>query len=155
MTTFEHPSLLRLIGSVLYDWFILLGVLILAGFIPVTISHFTLGRDAIEGGLPAVLFWLWNLGIIMLYFIGFWRTKKQTVGMRVWRLHIETDSIENHTDQAVSWRQGLIRFAVALPAWGLALIGILWRYTDPQRLSWADRASQTHLVYTPKAKKKA
>jgi len=150
MTPFEHPSLLRLIGSVLYDWFILIGVLIIAGFIPVTISHFTLGRDAIEGGLPAVLFWLWNLGIILLYFIGFWRTKKQTVGMRVWRLHIETD-----TGEPVSWRQGLIRFAVALTAWGLALIGILWRYTNPDRLSWADRASQTRLVYTPKAKKKA
>ena len=151
MTTFEHPSLLRLIGSVLYDWFILIGVLILAGFIPVTISHYTLGRDAIEGGFPAVLFWLWNLGIVMLYFIGFWRTKKQTVGMRVWRLHISSSA----DDQPISWRQGLIRFWVALPAWGLALIGILWRYTNPQRLSWADRASQTHLVYTPKAKKKA
>ncbi|PTY36939.1 hypothetical protein BGP77_06545 [Saccharospirillum sp. MSK14-1] len=155
MTSFEHPSLLRLIGSVFYDWFILIGVLILAGFIPVTISHYTLGRDAIEGGFPAVLFWLWNLSIVTLYFVGFWRTKKQTVGMRVWRLHIETDPVEGDNAHAISWRQGLIRFVVALPTWGLALIGILWRYTDAERRSWADRASQTRLLYTPKSKKKA
>lgn len=149
MAAIELPSLLRLIGAVLYDWLIIIGLLILAGFIPVGISHFILGRDAIEGGLAAVLFWLWNLTIVAFYFIGFWRSKKQTVGMRVWRLHIESQD-----GQPLSWHQGLMRFAIAVPAWGLALIGILWRYTNPERLSWTDRASRTRLLYTPKAKKK-
>ncbi|WP_108124638.1 RDD family protein [Saccharospirillum mangrovi] len=150
MTALARPSLLRLIGAVLYDWFILLGLLILAGFIPVTLSHFLAGRDAIEGGVSAVLFWLWNLIIIQLYFVGFWHTKRQTVGMRVWRIHIDAEP-----GQPPSWRQGLIRFWTALPAWGLALVGILWRYGNAERRSWPDLASQTELVYTPKVKKKS
>lgn len=145
------PSLFRLISAALYDWLIVIGLLILLGFVPVAISHFTTGRDAISGPVSVVLFWLWNLAIIQLYFIGFWRTKLQTVGMRVWRLHI----VDVASNQAPSWRQGLIRFWVAVPTWGLALLGILWRYGDAQRRSWADRASHTRLVYTPKVKKKA
>lgn len=149
MSALKSPSLLRLIGAVCYDWLIVIGLLILAGFVPVTLNHFLAGRDAIEGGVGALLFWLWNLAIIQLYFIGFWHSKRQTVGMRAWRLHIET------TDGgAPDWRQGLIRFWSAVPAWGLALAGILWRYADPERRSWPDRASQTTLLYTPKPKKK-
>lgn len=151
MSTSEHPSLLRLIGAGLYDWLIVIGLLILAGFIPVMISHFTLGRDAIEGGLSIVLFWLWNLAIVKLYFIGFWHSKRQTVGMRVWRLHLASGD----SGQAPSWQQGLIRFWVSIPSWGLLMLGILSRYADAERRSWADRASQTQLVYTAKAKKKA
>ncbi|MHA7879443.1 MAG: RDD family protein [Saccharospirillum sp.] len=140
-----HPGMLRLIGALLYDWLIVLGLLMLAGFVAVGVNKALTGHDAIAAGNP--LFVLWNLGIIYLYFAGFWMGKRQTVGMKAWRLHLET------LDQTpLTWTRSLKRFACALPAWGVLLIGILWRYTHPDRLSWPDRFSQTRLVYTPKHK---
>lgn len=142
----RQPGLLRLIGSVLYDWLVLLGLLILAGFIPVALNKWFTGADSIASGNP--LFFLWNLAIIHAYFIGFWLTKRQTVGMRAWRLHIEPTN-----GRPLGWQHGLLRFWAALPAWGLLLAGVLARYLDSERRTWADRASWTTLVYTPRKPK--
>ena len=139
------PGLVHMIGALIYDWLILIGVLMIAGFVAVGINKLATGQDAIAAGNP--LYVLWNIGIIYLYFAGFWMAKRQTVGMRVWRLHIESTN-----SRPLSWMHCTLRFITAVPAWGLLCAGILWRYTDRERRTWQDRASWTKLLHTPKIK---
>lgn len=144
-TPISQPGLLRLIGCVLYDWLIVIGLLMLAGFLAVGVNKLITGEDAISAGNPAFL--SWNIGVIYLYFAGFWISKRQTVGMKAWRIHLAT------TDATpLSWKHVTLRFFCAIPSWGLVLAGLLWRYFNPQRLCWHDQYSQTQLVYTPKKK---
>lgn len=144
-TATSQPGLLRLIGTVLYDWLIVIGLLMLAGFIAVGVNKLITGEDAIASGNPAFL--SWNIGVTFLYFAGFWISKRQTVGMKAWRVHLTT------TDQTpLSWKHVTLRFFCAIPSWGLLMAGVLWRYFNPRRLSWHDQYSQTRLVYTPKQK---
>lgn len=130
---------------VIYDWFILIGLLMLAGFVAVGINKLVTGQDAISSGNP--FFVLWNLAVMYAYFVGFWLTKRQTVGMRAWRVHLEPTE-----HPPLGWKHCTIRFIAAIPAWGLLMFGVLWRYATPQRETWHDRASATRLVYTPKSK---
>lgn len=144
-TTNNQPGILRLIGSVLYDWLIVIGLLMLAGFIAVGVNKLITGEDAISSGNPVYL--SWNIFITYLYFAGFWMGKRQTVGMKAWRIHLAT------TDKTpLSWKHVTLRFFCAIPSWGLAFAGLVWRYFNSQRLPWHDLYSQTRLVYTPKQK---
>ncbi len=140
------PGLIHLIGSLVYDWLVLAGVLMLAGFLAVAINKTLTGQDAIPPGDP--LFALWNLLIVYFYFVGFWLTKRQTVGMRVWRLHIVSTN-----DRPLGWMHCTLRIVTAVPAWGLLMAGVLWRYTNTARHSWQDSASWTTFLHTPKVKK--
>lgn len=142
----KAPGLPRIIAAVIYDWLILLGLLMLAGFIAVGVNKWITGQDAISSGNP--LFALWNLAIVYAYFAGFWQTKRQTVGMRAWRMHIEASE-----HPPLGWKHCTVRFLAAIPSWGLLLMGVFWRYTNAQREAWHDRASATRLVYTPKPKR--
>lgn len=144
-TPTRAPGLVHLIGAFIYDWLILIGVLMVAGFVAVGFNKLVTGADAIAPGNPFYI--LWNFGILYLYFVGFWMTKRQTVGMRVWRMHIESTN-----DRPLGWMHCTLRFFAAIPAWGLLLAGILWRYTDRDRRTWQDRASWTAFVHTPKVK---
>lgn len=141
----KTPGLPRIMASVLYDWLILLGLLMLAGFIAVGVNKLLTGQDAISAGNP--LFALWNLAIIYAYFTGFWLSKRQTVGMRAWGLYIEASE-----HPPLGWLHCTVRFIASIPSWGLLLAGVCWRYLDKERRSWHDRASATRLFYTPKSR---
>ncbi len=136
-------GLIRLIGSLIYDWLVLLGVLMLLGFVAVALNKLLTGADAIAPGNP--LFILWNLLIIYFYFAGFWVTKTQTVGMRAWRIHLASTN-----NRPLGWMHATLRLLAAIPAWGLAGMGVFWRYTNPERTGWQDQASWTQIYYRPK-----
>jgi uncharacterized RDD family membrane protein YckC len=145
---YRPAGLFRLIGSLIYDWLVLLGVLMLMGFLAVAVNKFMTGADAITPGNP--LFIIWNTLIIYFYFAGFWVTKAQTIGMRAWRIFLVSTN-----DRSLGWMHASLRLLGAIPAWGLAGMGIAWRYTNKERLGWQDQASWTHIVYQPKPTKKA
>jgi uncharacterized RDD family membrane protein YckC len=139
-------GLIRLTGSLIYDWLVLLGMLMLFGFVAVAVNKLLTGADAIAPGNP--LFILWNLLIIYFYFAGFWVTKSQTVGMRAWRIYLVSTN-----NRPLGWMHATLRLISAIPAWGLAGMGVLWRYTNKERLGWQDQASWTQVRYQPKAPK--
>lgn len=141
--TLQPAGLIRLTGSLLYDWLVLLGLLILLGFIAVAFNKLLTGADAIAPGNP--LFILWNLLIIYIYFAGFWVTKTQTVGMRAWHIHLAATN-----GRPLGWMHATLRLLVAIPAWSLAGMGVFWRLTNKDRIGWQDRASWTQTYYRPK-----
>lgn len=134
----------RILGSVLYDWLIVIGLLMIGGFFVVPLYSMITGNESFEAG--SLFFRLYVLSIIGLYFGYFWTRSGQTVGMKAWR--IKLIGVEN---PKIGAKQVLIRLLVAIPAYGLSLIGILWRFLDRQGRTWVDLTSNSQLVLLPKA----
>ncbi len=87
--------------------------------------------------------------LILLSIFGFfglfWTLKGQTLGMQVWRLRVQQP--DGHS---ITWRQALIRFVIAIPAWLCGGLGVLWAWWDRDSRTWQDMASGTRLVQLPK-----
>lgn len=138
--TARNTSLLRRLGAMLYDGLLVLAVLFMA----------TLPFVALRGGEPVepddnLVYQLTMLLVIYAFFAFFWTRSGQTLGMRSWRLRLET------ADGALpSWPQASLRFAVAIVSLLPFGLGFLWQLWDRDRLTWHDRASGTRLRYYPK-----
>jgi uncharacterized RDD family membrane protein YckC len=135
-------GLLRRLISAVYDLLLVIGVLMIAtlGMVVAT------GGEAIPSG--TVAYQLSVLLILFLFFGGFWVYGGQTLGMRAWRLRVETQN-----GQPLDWTQAVGRFAAAFLAWLPLGIGIVWLIFDPQKLAWHDRLSGTRVVLLPKTPK--
>jgi len=135
-------SLPRILGAVIYDFIIVCAIIFIAA------QWFPLVPESYQD-LPALLLFkrLYMLGICFIYFAYSWRRGGQTIGMKSWRVQLRT----NNPQQPVSWRQSAIRFLVAIASWLVLGLGYIWIVFNPQRKSWHDMASGTHLVVLAKA----
>lgn len=77
-----------------------------------------------------------------VYFVAFWSTTGQTLGMRALRIRVmRTDG------QPLSWVTGLLRYVgyiLSLIPLGLGLLWVLW---DPRKQGWHDKIAATLVVY--------
>lgn len=143
MTEFPRPHIHRLIGSALYDLLIILGLLMIAGFLAVGAYYLMTGEESIpENNL---FFQLYLLAVISGYFLYFWKKSGQTVGMKAWRI-----KLISQYDRQLGFKSLLLRQVTAIPAYGLLFLGVLWQYWDKAGLNWQDRASGTKMIYIPK-----
>jgi uncharacterized RDD family membrane protein YckC len=133
----------RIIGSAIYDWLIILGLLMIGGFLAVQLNLLFTGAEAIAPHNR--LFQVYLLTIIVGYYLYFWRRSGQTVGMKAWRIRLVALNGE-----PLNVRQMSLRMLGAVPAFGVCLLGVLWHYWDKSGLNWHDHISQTKLVYRPK-----
>lgn len=134
-------GLLRRLAAMLYDGLLLIALFMLAGFL----ALFATGGDAV----PAGSFWFQSSLVLvaMLFLCGFWLHGGQTLGLRAWRLRVESAD-----GGPVDARQALLRFAAALLALAPAGLGLLWLLVDPERRAWHDRLSGTRVVLLPKGR---
>jgi len=138
-----RPSLFRHLAVMVYDTFLLLAILLLAGLIAVAFN----GGQAIGQGNP--FFFIYLLAVSFLFYGWFWTHGGQTLGMRSWKVTlISNDSRE------ISWQRAFIRFSVALLSWIPAGLGYWWQYIVKNKQSWPDLASNTALHYSKNTKKK-
>lgn len=95
--------------------------------------------------------WWFQLGwlaLIVGFYVYFWRRGGQTLGMRAWRIRLQSE------DGALpSFKQCLLRCVVAPPALAVAGAGYLWCLIDRQGATLPDRLSHTRVVVTPKVRK--
>lgn len=138
----EKAHLHRIIGSVIYDWLVLLGLLMIFGFIAVAANHSLTGEESIPANNH--LFQLYILAVVICYYAYFWQRSGQTVGMKAWKLKLQSIDL-----QPINFKQTLVRLLVSIPAYLLGLAGILWVYT-PARRTWQGLASGTQLIHLPK-----
>jgi len=124
----------------LYDSLLVFAVMFMA----------TLPFIAVRGGEPVepddnLAYQLTMLSVTYLFFAYFWSRAGQTLGMRSWRMRLET------AEGAVpSFARASFRFVLAiLSALPLGL-GFFWQLWDRDRLTWHDRFSGTRLVHYPK-----
>jgi len=143
LNTESTPSPLpRRLAAALYDSILLLGVEVIA-FIPYTF----LRRGGPGQGEFDPLALAWLLAIAFLFFGWFWVHGGQTLGMRTWRIRVQTLD-----GQPISWLQALLRFFVAIISWAALGLGFWWTLWDKDKMTWHDRWSESRLVRTDSQK---
>lgn len=135
----------RIIGSAIYDGLIVLGLLMIAGFIAVLLNYWLTGDKTINE--YKIVFQLYLLITVIAYFLYFWQRSGQTVGMKAWRI-----KLINLDDGHFTYPQLILRLLTAIPAYGCLFLGVLWQYINTQQLNWHDMASHSKIVHLPKVK---
>jgi len=138
-----RPSLLRHFAAMFYDTFLLLTILLLAGFIAVALN----GGQAIGQGNP--FFFLYLLAVSFLFYGWFWTHGGQTLGMRSWKIRLIS-----YDNNEITWQQAIIRFSVSIISWLPAGLGFWWQYLGKDKRSWPDLISNTKLHYSKNSKPK-
>jgi uncharacterized RDD family membrane protein YckC len=133
----QPVSLLRRLGAMIYDFFLLATVLIIASFL-VVIPFDIKPEDSFF-----LLYQVYIFVVAYVFYAWFWTHNGQTLGMRTWKMQlVNLDSSE------ITWGTALIRYCVAIFSWAVFGIGFLWSIWDKQKRTWHDIASKTKLVRT-------
>ncbi|ELC7323359.1 RDD family protein [Stenotrophomonas maltophilia] len=137
----------RLLAMV-YDALPVLALWMLAGTL-FTLAY-TISGHAQRENIAPFSAWQWLLwavcwGTTGWYATASWRRGGQTLGMRPWRLKLQSND-------GTPLRRGQLwlRFAVGTLSLLLGGLGFWWAWFDRERLTWHDRASGTRLARTPK-----
>ena len=135
-----NATLLRRLGAMLYDGLLVTAVLMMAT-VPFVIER---GGETVEPD-GNFLYQLSMLIVMYLFFIYFWTRGGQTLGMRAWRLRLETDDGSSPSITVAS-----LRFFVAIVSLIPCGLGFLWQLWDKDSLTWHDRIAGTRVLHYPK-----
>jgi uncharacterized RDD family membrane protein YckC len=139
-------GLIRRLLALVYDSLLLLGVTFAYGVL-IWIIRRIAGDDTLQpmGGSAALLgllgLWLTLAG----YYVLCWSKRGQTLGMKSWRLRVETFE-GRHPTTAQCWQRCLLA-PVSAAVGGL---GYLWCWFDKAHGCWHDRWTDTRVVVLPK-----
>lgn len=147
-----HAGALRRIAALVYDAFLLFGLLVVPLFILTAIrSRPQLQNDSVVHDLPPIapppVMFLYTLAVICGFYWYFWRKNGQTLGMQAWRLRLD-----DADGMRPTLRQCAIRSAIGLLSLLCGGLGYWWAWWDREHLTWHDRASNTRVVVLPKRK---
>ena len=136
----RHAGLLRRLGAMLYDGFLLTGVMIVAA---IPLPFF---QSAADGSVwVRTLIQIYLILGCFLFFGWFWTHGGQTLGMRAWRLQLRRIDGQN-----LAWSTAVVRFLGALLSWLPLGLGFFWVALDPQNRAWHDRLSKSIVVVLPR-----
>lgn len=142
----------RRIAALVYDAFLLFGLLVVPLLIATAAMHHEpqpLANESVVHDIapiaPYPLLLAYEVCVVIGFYLYFWRKNGQTLGMQAWRLRLDSCDGGRPT-----WKQCVLRLATGAPALLLAGLGYWWIWLDPQRRSWHDRASRTRVVVLPK-----
>jgi uncharacterized RDD family membrane protein YckC len=136
-----NASLLRRLGAMLYDSLLVLALLMLA-----TIPFIAIRGGEIVEPSDNLIYQVCMLLVTYAFFTFFWCYGGQTLGMRAWRMRLETGDGGIPTFLTAS-----LRFFLAIVSLLPLGLGFLWQLWDRDGLTLHDRWSGTRLVYYPKA----
>lgn len=148
---YQNAPLWRRMAAILYDSLLVFALFFLAGFINLGTQMAIYGevqlRQMTEQGysLDGLPFYLVLVVVTYGFFGFFWTRTGQTLGMQAWRVRV-LDS----EGQPLSPMKSIIRFVVAIPALGLAGLGLFWMLIDGEKRSWQDIASSSRTLIVPK-----
>ena len=152
----------RRLAALLYDALLLAAVLVAAtGLAMLCIALISGSAAAKDGGILThnPFFQTYLLLVCFFFYAGFWVHGGQTLGMRAWRLRVQTQD-----GKPITWKQALLRFFSGA-AWLLVLIAVyrIWQPSWSWNLISAssalflllwwripERCSATQLVLLPK-----
>lgn len=131
-------GLVRRLLAIIYDAFLLFALLFITAGLATALNK----GHAIEPEHPFYMMYVFCLlTVCFLYFGGFWTHGGQTLGMRTWKIQLI-----GINEPAISWRQALLRFMVAIASWSVFGLGFIWSLFDKQGRTWHDMASQSMLT---------
>ncbi|HEB98385.1 MAG TPA: RDD family protein [Thiotrichales bacterium] len=127
----------RRLAAMLYDSMLLAAVLFFASLFALPF----VGDSAAHN--PAFKAYLFS--VVYFFFAWFWIHGGQTLGMRAWRLRVQTLD-----GRPIGWMQSLLRFLAAIPSLLAFGLGYLWLLVDRDRMTWHDRFSESVVVVLPR-----
>ncbi len=133
----QAASLKRRLASMLYESLLLFALCLVAGFAYIPIFGST------HGPFQKAVFQLYLLGVMMFYFVTFWKRGGQTLAMKTWRIRLV-----GADGSAATAAQCSARFCLAAAGLLCAGVGFLWALIDPERQFLHDRLCKTRLVST-------
>lgn len=134
-----HAGLPRRLAAIVYDTLLALAVLFFAAALALPFTH----GEAVKPHNP--LFTAYLFLVLYFFFAWFWIHGGQTLGMRAWRLRVQTEE-----GKPISWGQAMLRYLAAWASFLAAGLGYLWMLVDRKKLTWHDRFSDTVIVVLPK-----
>lgn len=129
-------SLVRRLGSALYDLLLTLALAMIATF-----PFLLLAGDATHGWKRHVL-QAWILAVVGAYYVGFWTRGGQTLPMKTWRIRL----VRADTGGAVNAGRAVHRYLLAVLGFAAVGLGFAWAFFDRDRLFLHDRLAGTMLV---------
>lgn len=144
-----NAPLWRRLGALVYDSFLLFGLLMLFGGIAVGIESALFGKNYVEtsttaGGNPLVF--LGMLLVICAFYCIFWLNNTQTLGMQAWRLQLETVD-----GSPLTLKHCLKRWLAGVLSLVCGGLGFWWCLL-PKHQTWHDLLSGTRVVVHEKRK---
>ncbi len=133
--TASPVTLWRRCAAIVYDTLAVIGIWFVVGGIVVGLHH----GEAIPVQTP--WFTALLLAATYAYFAFCWHRGGQTLGMKSWRIRV----VDSASAAPISWRQTLVRFAVALVSWMPLGLGYFWALGGRGE-TWHDRASGSKLI---------
>ncbi|MDH5571581.1 MAG: RDD family protein [Gammaproteobacteria bacterium] len=144
-------SLFKRLLAICYDLLLLTALLFTVGVIVASIFTFAINHgNAITEEHPAYTFYrvfiLATLFITAYLFFGwFWIHGGQTLGMKTWRLRLQS------TDTGTfNWKRAAIRYLGAVISWLVFGLGFIWILIDKNKRSWHDLMSKSVIVQLEK-----
>jgi len=130
----KGAGLLRRLGAMLYD-----GILVLALWLATLFPMVAFSNTAVYGANVQTLLFL----ELYAFFVFFWLSRGQTLGMLAWKLEIRTID-----GQPLTLRQATLRFFGAIVSLACVGVGYLWILIDRENRSWSDLLSGSRIVRT-------
>lgn len=135
MTTPPRPAgLLRRLLAFFYDSLLLFAILMGTTALAMALR----GGDLNPQALP---FQTLLLAVVGLFYVGFWTHGGQTLGMKAWRLRVET-----RDGRPLGRRQALLRFLAAVVSTAFLGLGFAWALVDRRRRTWHDIWSRSRMI---------
>jgi uncharacterized RDD family membrane protein YckC len=127
-------SLSRRFASLAYEGILVIPVLFITAYLFLALTQ------AARTPLAHALFQLWLVGVLGVYFVFCWSRSGQTLAMKTWRIRVARAD-----GSALSSREALARFLLAL--WGFFLFGagFWWAFVDRDRQFLHDRLTGSRL----------
>ena len=149
--THSTPKLRRRILSLIYEFFLILAVVMIAG----VVFHLII-RDT-EAAYFMPLFQFYLLIVMGSYFVGFWTHGGQTLAMQTWKMRVVTADGDK-----LEMKQAIVRYLLAIsivllfsvagvlllgvPGILLFSIGFIWALFDRDKQFLHDRLARTRVV---------
>lgn len=134
----DTATFFKRLAALFYDSLLLIALLMLA-----TALVFWLKGGVVQA--HSLSFRLYLLLVCGLFFVGFWVTGGQTLGMQTWRLRVQ-----RRDGRPLGLWQAIWRFVLAVPSVGCFGIGLVWMFIDREHLALHDRLSGSRVVMLPK-----
>ncbi len=127
-------GLFRRLAIIVYDSLLLLALLFLATAIMLPFNN----GEAYASG--QYLFPIYLLMVSFIFYGWFWTHGGQTLGMKAWKIKIQTIN-----KQPITWKHAFKRFLMAIFSWLFFGLGFVWQLIDKQSYTWHDHFSKTGL----------
>ncbi len=136
-TPMQSASFRKRLASMFYESLLLTALLLVAGFFYIPVF------GSVQGPFQKAVFQLYLLGVMMLYFVLFWKRGGQTLAMKTWRIRLV--SLDGNP---LSTARCIMRFSLATLGLLCAGAGFFWAFVDPDRQFLHDRLCKTRLIKT-------